>query len=206
MLVSMSVLSGYAQTTNMEFVENVTDSLVMALTGKVPDIRNGPVCIVNAGGKHELNWLFEQRLLDYFRNQYVEEIYIRDQSESCFGSNDERRNLHTIEYDIQGFKIAYEQKRGVPESPDLYQRGVLLNVRFRVLAQPRARVVWNGDLKIYETDLINSDTISAIENDDESYTRGEYIKAGTGSSVVQPLLIATVTGAVVYLFFAFRSR
>ena len=195
-----------SQTTNIVFVENVADSLVEKLVKTSPDILSGPVCIVNAGGQHDLDWLFEHRFVTYFQKQTDQKIYVSNKTDGCFSLTDRLKPLHTVEYDIQAYKIEYTPGKTGLDSPDLYQRSVGLSIYVRVLTQPEGRLVWNGSLEEYESDIIDKSAIPTLESDDEAFTHGNYIKPESGGSVFQPIVVATVTGVIVYLFFAFRSR
>jgi hypothetical protein len=204
--LAMSGSPAIGQATNMAVVADVTDSLVIKLVAGNPDILKGAICIHNRGPGHEADWLFETRLIKYLKSVGVNDIFIPDNSQTCSSLDEGRGTLHEVDYQVHDIRIGYSREKASIAAELRHRRNVAMTVAFRVLAQPDGKVLWSDELKQQSVDLVSTQAIKALEEETVDFTHGHFVEQEESTGVLQPLLVTTVTGIVIYLFYAFRSR
>ena len=206
MFVTVWAIAANGQTTNVVLLEHVADSLIATVLEANAEVLNGAVCITNAGPRHDADWLFEQRIIAGLQHNAVMAVYVHNDPDGCDTMNSDSLDLHVFEYHIGKLQILYEPSKPVSDIANPVRRTVMLMMNFRILGEPEGRVLWSGTLEKHLVDTVDQETIPSLEDEHMRFTQGSYVQADKEAGILQPILVATVTGVVVYLFYAFRSR
>jgi hypothetical protein len=87
------------------------------------------------------------------------------------------------------------------------KRVALINFFLRVLQEPFGEVLWSGELSAQKNDSVSAENLESLENPNIPFTKGKLSEPPEHDrKLLQTLLISGVTGAIVYLLYALRSR
>lgn len=194
---------GGTEESNLDFLFRLADSVV-AFPGKALGEEKFDYVLLSRGDSaNSLNWLIQSRLIDSFEK--TSNVYIRGSQEN----QDSPPNGigAEIEFVPLSHGITYSESDSLsPDGESLVERRGHLTCAFLITRPGDGRVLWRGEGKGERLDYVARSKISTIEGE-FSYTKGEWsderIHRGRWK---QALLVSTVTGLIVYLFYSIRSR
>ena len=188
----------FAQTLdNLQVLSNLTGHLIQQQL--IPWIPEGEknIVIKNLGAKNKSGWLLESQLTDSLKAK-----------KNIFLYNDELKgkepgNYLLIEFKSLNLKVRYHS---VKELPEKFSRKISVAFFARVIQMPEGRVLWNDQINGDATDEIKRKDVVSVENRNIPFTSGQIIEQPQKKSIIQPVLVAGVSGVVIYLFYSLRSR
>jgi len=188
----------FAQTLdNLQVLRNLTGRLIQhQLIPWIPE-REKNIVIKNLGAKNKSGWLLESQITNSLKSR--KDIFLNN--EGLKGREPEDYLL--IEFNSLDLKIEYISVNELPES---FSRKASVAFFARVVQMPEGRVLWNDQINGDATDEIKRKEVAAVENRNIPFTSGQIIEQHQRKSIIQPVLIAGVSGVVIYLFYSLRSR
>lgn len=154
---------------------------------------------------HEANWVLE--------NALVEAVTSRGMTAQTPGPSDmgiTRDPAHGVNtthlfYRIIRAGVSYDRlSRGLFRK-DRLERLVFIDAYLKVVAT-NGTILYSGDSKREWRDVMHMSEKSKLENPSFSFTSSEAPSARGLKRYVEPVLIVGVTGAIVYLFYAYRGE
>ena len=122
------------------------------------------------------------------------------------GRTDGGEELYKLDFTVLQLGVEYAERRG----DGLFQRPTVeRTARVRMAAKlmsPRERVLWAGERKARVRDRLPVAQVARAEADVPDFARGKVpAPGGLLRTVLEPLVLATAAGAVIYFFFSFRN-
>ncbi|MBN1480521.1 hypothetical protein JXA70_09645 [candidate division KSB1 bacterium] len=134
-------------------------------------------------------WLVNKQLYKVLKESGVRQIYTQKQSDN-FMHVTYKTVAQIISYD----KINNKQLKRIIDT-EIYLH----------IADAHKRVVTNEHIKKTYTDTVQKSQIQTIENIHFTFTKGEQKKSWF-SAIYEPLIVTTVTGLIIFLFYSYRSQ
>ncbi len=191
---------------NLVFLTNLADSLIEGVTKQFVHEKLNHVLIRRLVDNSELNWFFESRLVKSFKRNSVDSIYIDSANQNSKFKNDFDSPALVFEFNVLSIGIEYTENVKEGQSPDILQRKATIDALLRVLQIPSGKILWSDHLKGKKSGTVPSNQIAVIESDNFSFTKGKMIKHTNKKKFFQPIIVTSVTGVIVFLFYALRSR
>ncbi len=195
--------------TNYEVLSGLADSLLIELADAIPQSVHKIVLREWGGGRSNAgnnfgsdgsrdDWFIESRLNEILKDRNYE-IYL-DRDFILQGSAD---SMAIIEFKLLEIGIGYSNQ-SIKEGPMM--RTARIHFLARMMLQPTAQILYSGVLQGSKQGWVSLADRQSIENPNIHFTIGKAISAKRVSRILQPIVVTVVTGVVVYLFYAIRSR
>ncbi len=154
--------------------------------------------LVNSEEKNDANWLLEDELISYLRSLEFQ-VALHPGS----GQKDTPK-AWSLFYQIIEMQLSYPQvKRKGFFGHKLVTRKAKLNLSFRLEEKESGKVLWTKRETEERSDVLEKQVIESLNND--SYTfLSPPLPEDLRSRYIEPALVATVVGGLIYLFFANR--
>ncbi len=154
------------------------------------------VSVMNMPPADEAGWLLESQLLPAVFNNGIE-VNLDAPPHDSGGV--------LIEYKITGVSIEYSPlKRRLFKNAKI-ERHILFRVFFK-LSRHDGTVIWSKVLEKQSKDAFFSSQLSQVNNPNFSFAFSELPAASGVKRLIEPAIAIGVTGTIIYLFYAFRSK
>ena len=182
---------------NEEFLREALRSLFEQTFKDFPEA-NSKFVFLKTEEDHPANWLLEDELVTYLLSLNYQ---------VGMSSPDSNYNLpesNSLFYRIIELKLDYPKvKRKSFLGEKLVTRRASINLSFRLEDKTSGKVLWSKRGKEEKSDLVKKKMIKSLNN--ESYPfLSPALSSDLQSKYLEPALVATVVGGLIYLFFANR--
>ncbi len=193
------------EATNLQLLSNLADSLLRPVIQENVTQGIETVALRNLAAKHEDAWFFEQRITASLKAAGVRSILL-----ATYVGDSLRLPQPSLilEYRPLGLSIQYQAlSRTNHQGTDRYlvSRTGSVDLYLRIVSYPSGALVWDGEVAGRQTDSVSSDNLEELEQPEIAFTKGQ-LQPVEDNRLVQALVVSVVTGAIVYLFYALRSR
>lgn len=178
--------------TNLQVIGDLLQEVAEEACRALPGNDSAAVQIVPLSTECKWNWLVEKSLLQTLRS------VSRSRPAAVVSAPALSGGRLAIRYAPEEMKISYERKGR------FWSRRVRLSL-FVQISVANGDVLEGRSLQRESTDAIRPGDVSAVENADWPFTRGEGPPRRTLARILEPALIAAITGGVIYLFYSFRT-
>jgi hypothetical protein len=206
--------------TNMALLEKTLSNAVESLVKRMPVNNLKKPVIVAAAGTHEAGWIVENLLGQRLREEGVSVLVTTPQPPAVLPD--------TSQVDTAGVFVAQPTKplpAPVPtqlvlsyriaeigmEYPRIWrshyfgkkqvQRHAYAALSVRIVDDSTGGLVWVGDSKANETDIVPASEIVFLEGKGEAWQKGT-MPPGRLGAFIEPLVVAAIVGGLVYLFYS----
>lgn len=142
------------------------------------------------------DWFLENRLVDVFKKRAFE-VFVNNRRQPYPDST------ALVEYKLLDIGIEY---LGPDTKNEMVNRRAHIHFLGRVVLHTSGQVLFNGSLQARRSGRIALADKQSLENTAVDFTIGKVVTNKRRSSVLQPVVVTVITGVVVYLFYALRSR
>lgn len=191
--------------TNFEFLTSLADSLLESATKEyVSDVEKRAI-VRSLDVNDKANWFIENRLVEVLKRNGVRTIYLA--LENDVQPEIEPDSLVSIlEFKLLHLKIEYHELTKQQNSGEKIQRVGKAGLFLRIINKPSGKILWSDNLEGTKSDWIPINNKSIVENKEIHFTKGKTIRKSNSIKLVQPLIISSAAGVIVYLFYSLRSR
>lgn len=193
---AQNILSG-GTVNNYELLTSLGNDLVEKVVKKSGLINEKACVFLLTSRKDSINWFLEKRLSSYLINSGYE-VY------STFRDSLPKLDYKNYLIEFNTIEIGIKYRADVTVDLKLERTG-FLNADFRITELETNKVLLNDIFFESVTDWVDVSEKEDIENQNIDITIGE-ISEGLPTVRFKPLIITMVTGTIVYLFYALRSR
>ncbi|OPZ70519.1 MAG: hypothetical protein BWY83_01602 [bacterium ADurb.Bin478] len=182
--------------TNLQIIESqVADLLAQAGADIVPDSGCGLI-VDSAVPGHPLNALVKKQAFQWARSAGFATVYegVPLQADSL--------HHYTLTFMPVRVNVQYQT---TAEDRTLLQRLITTELLITLLT-PVRQVVMSENKRAFFQDQIAARNFAQLETPELAFTQGEKPKQDKALSWLEPLLVAVVTGGIVYSFYSFRSK
>lgn len=187
-----------AQQTSARFIASLTDSLLNLAAAQLPIEGKKQAVLKGLEDTPNINWFFEDRLLELLRQESITHIYFDDQAEQLRDSSNSRL---VFEYKVLKLNIKYSRQSGNSNS---LQRIAEVGFFLRVIEQTAGTILLNKNFEATKTEWLQLNQADLQESHDADFNQRQ-LRPQKGS-ILQPVLISSIAGIIIYLFYAVRSR
>ncbi|NLP09607.1 hypothetical protein GX408_04325 [bacterium] len=180
----------------MQIIESqVADLLAQAGADIVPDSGCGLI-VDSAVPGHPLNAIVKKQVFHWATSAGFAAVYE--------GMPLQAHSVHhyTLTFMPVRVNVRYQS---AAEDRALLQRMITTELLITIL-RPVRQVVRSENKQAFFQDLVAARNVAQLETPELEFTRGEKPQQDKASSWLEPLLLAVVTGAIVYSFYSFRSK
>ncbi len=183
--------------TNFEMLASLGNDLIEKVVQKSGMVSKNASVFLTISKKDSTNWFLEKGLSRYLIGSGYEIFTALNDTLSKAGNKNYLIQFNTIDI-------------GIKYKPDIkvdlkLERTGFLNVDFKITDGHTKQVLLNDVFFESVQDWVDVSERENLENQNIDFTIGE-ITEGLPSVRFKPLIITAVTGTVVYLFYALRSR
>lgn len=154
--------------------------------------------------KHSADWLIEKEFVKVLSNQGISELYIRVQ-----GSKLERNNSQcgfAISYRPIVVSIDYNPKKDEnSKQNDLLERVATIELYVQVLDE-KEKLKFSDTIRKVNSDTIRKAQRLFVENEQYPYASGKQLRSSFFTQFIEPAVGIAVVGAIIYMFYSFRSK
>jgi len=186
----------HAAPTNLQIIESQeAERIVQTASAVVVD--SGCALIVDAAAPaHPLNALVKKQVYLWAKTAGFAAVY-----EGVPLSADSLNNFTLTFMPIRA-QVRYQRSA---EDRAVLQRLIATELLITIL-RPSRKVILSESKRAFFQDLIAAQNVAQLETPELSFTQGEKPKQAGALSWLEPLLVAVVTGGIVYSFYSFRSK
>ena len=186
-----------AQESNFQFISSLTDSLLDLATTQIPGEKTSQA-ILRSLEDNNINWFFEDRLVELLKRKNIAHIYFEDQVDRSRGSVN---SSLTFQYKVSKLDVKYnKQSRNSNTVKRIAEVGFFLRIiqhaTGTVLLSKNFEATKEGWLDVNQENLQQTKDIQFNQSQPKQKKR----------NILQPILISSITGIIVYLFYGLRSR
>lgn len=176
------------------FLESTTERLIQRFGEQHLQEQPNRFVITLVDPSDEVNVFFEKKWQGYFRQRFPDYVT----TEKLPAQNDTTTFLN-LSLNVLNWQVEFEYEK---LSQQIIRQGSLTT--FMKLVQfPSGNILWQGDFRQTNSDTLSLASLNLLKTAEA--LGPENKKSGNGS-IVEPILITGVTGIIVYLFYALRSR
>ncbi len=185
-----------AATTNLRIIESqVAGLLAQTCADIVPDSGCGLIMDSAVPG-HPLNVLVKKQVFQWARSAGFAAVY-----EGVPLMADSLSN-YTLTFMPIRIDVRYQTSA---ENRAYLQRMITTELLITIL-RPVRQVVLSESKQAFYQDLVVARNVAQLETPELAFTQGEKPKQARALSWVEPMLVAVVTGGIMYSFYSFRSK
>lgn len=147
-----------------------------------------------------LNWFIENTLFNLLKQHGVDSIRYGEAASGL-------RQTVLIRYKIVNLSLAYEnENRWRLFNRTHTTRHFKLQFFLQLINPQQGTVLWSGVLAREFRDQVPPNQIAGIESSAIPFTQARFPDRSIYTRFVEPVLILSTTGTIIYLFYAFRSQ
>ncbi|MBN1154029.1 hypothetical protein JXB12_03830 [candidate division KSB1 bacterium] len=162
--------------------------------------------IIDSQGNNDRRAMFiDVWMTGRLRDSGFDSIYVRsDYATVVTTDSTKTTDFVVIKYNVVEFFVTYNGTRSFwREKP--VTRSFISNLMFHI-SDEHGYAKWSGTIKKDQTDIVPYSQLSKLETESIDFTRSTLPSKSIFSSYVEPLFVIGVTGTVIYLFYALRSK
>lgn len=191
---------------NLTVLNNLAQQVAEDIVYQIVLNKTAELIIVNIPPADESSWLLETKLLPLV---IARDIAVSNSSYSTFtGDSLETKtnaNSYVLSYKITEIGITYAYLNRGLFRDDKIEREAVLRV-FVKLSNNDNLIIWSDEIEKKHNDSFFSSQLKHVNNPDFSFTFSEPPASFGVKKLIEPLITIGVTGTIIYLFFAFRSK
>jgi hypothetical protein len=151
-----------------------------------------------------LNWLVENSLFNLLRQREVDSIRIQSATGGeTFGSKDKI----LIKFKIINLALRYEtESRWRINGKSNITRQFDFQLFLQIIDPQNKTLLWSGQSSRQYSDRVSQNQIARLESSSMQFTRARLQSRRVYSRFIEPFLVLSTTGAIIYLFYSFRSQ
>ncbi len=150
--------------------------------------------ILKVQAPDDFKWIFEEQISRFVNEKSIAAVY-------NFPKTDSMQSALLLDIKLQKSKIEYKSYSFLPK--DKILRSIYLDYYIN-LTQSNNKVILSEQYTNTFQDTIKTDQINQLQDINYPFTVGK--KQSKIKNIFEPLLIMSVTGTIVYIFYAFRSK
>ena len=197
LLISFPLPSSPATTpipTNMDLIvatiEEATDRALTNLDDRDMLADGGGTVLVVSQSKHDANWLVEHVLIDRLLQRGLE--VLSDSSSAVAGNA--RLAFRVLELGIR----ATSGLRGSTATRESHA-----TLALQLSARGEDTVTWQDETTVFRKDSVPKDQLDLLQDSSYDFAKTE-LEEETWSKFAEPVIVSTVLGGLIYLFFSNR--
>jgi hypothetical protein len=185
-----------AQESNFQFISSLTDSILDLATTQIPGEKTSQA-ILKGLEDNNINWFFEDRLVELLKRKNIAHIYFEDQVDRSHGSVN---SSLTFQYKVSKLDVKYnKQSRNSNTVKRIAEVGFFL----RIIQHATGTVLLSKNFEATKEGWLDVNQ-NLQQTDDIQFDRSQPKQKQR--NILQPILISSITGIIVYLFYGLRSR
>jgi len=185
-----------AQESNFQFISSLTDSLLDLATTQIPGEKTSQA-ILKGLEDNNINWFFEDRLVELLKRKNIAHIYFEDQVDRSRGSVN---SSLTFQYKVSKLDVKYNRQS---RNSNTVKRIAEVGFFLRIIEHATGKVLLSENFEATKEGWLDVNQNLQQTNDiqfDQSQPKQKK------RNILQPILISSITGIIVYLFYGLRSR
>ena len=192
LLVCTTALSATPFPTNMDLLVETVSSAVDAGMAEmnVPEYAALAPMLVVAQAKHDANWMVDHLLA----NRLLERGFAVTLDSTMAQTSNMRLSYRVLDLGVTG-------KSGLRGSSVNRQGRVTLALR--LIDEDDDTIYWQDEITRVRRDQIPKNKIEILQHDDFKFAQTE-LEEQTWSKFIEPMIVSTVLGGLIYLFFSNR--
>ena len=189
---NLTILSKLIQQAVNDVVEQINIDQVNRIILLIPE------------SNHAADWLIEKGLIDVFNQKGISDIYIKPRGVPVNIDNTERAFI--ISYRPIKVSIAYSSKKNKEsKNHDVLERTATIEIYIQVINKDE-KLILSETVRKVNLDRIKKEQKSSVENAHYPFTSGGSIESSFISQFIEPVVGICVSGAILYMFYTFRSK
>lgn len=185
------------EASNFQFIVSLTDSLLNSALSEVSVEQAGQVGIKSLENDNKLNWFFEDRLVELLRRRGVVSIYLNNESPI-------NSPILIFEYNALEIDFKYDKPNSALQDSLKVKRIADVGFFITITDQATGDVLLSKRFEATKIGWFQLNRSGEQTNDNIHFFQGS--SKSSKKNIIQPILITSVTGIIVYLFYALRSR
>jgi len=186
-----------AQESNFQFISSLTDSLLGRATTQLHS-EKASQAILRSLEDNNINWFFEDRLVELLKRKNIAHIYFEDQVEGSRGSVN---SSLAFEYKVLKLDVKYNKQS---RNSNTVKRIAEVDFFLRIIQHTTGTVLLSKNFEATKEEWLHVNQTNLQQTNDIQLNQGQS-KQKKGN-ILQPILISSITGIIVYLFYGLRSR
>ena len=186
-----------AQESNFLFISGLTDSLLGLATTQLPSEKVSQA-VLRGLEDNSINWFFEDRLVELLKRKNIAHIYFEDKVE---GSRDSENLCLAFEYKVLKLDVKYKKQN---KNSNRVKRIAEVDFFLRIIQHATGTVLLSENFEAKKEEWLHVNQINLQQASDIQFNQSQ--PKPKKSNILQPILISGITGVIVYLFYALRSR
>jgi len=207
-LLARQTVSAAEVVDNLEFLSQLTDSLLSEKTAGIFSNLHGSVQIRGLDVNTEVDWFFENRLVELLKKESAGPLYLEGQDTGREAvTTREHSPVHIVEYKVVSLGIEYigRDANGMERGEHLGRKAVL-SFFLRVIWHSSGKILLSEHVSGAKYDWLPVQDRNRIENRSIGFTMGVFHARAGSNKAAEALLLTGVSGVVIFLFYSLRSR
>ncbi len=185
-----------AQESNFQFISSLTDSLLDLATTQIPGEKTSQA-ILRSLEDNNINWFFEDRLVELLKRKNIAHIYFEDQVDRSRGSVN---SSLTFQYKVSKLDVKYNKQS---RNSNTVKRVAEVGFFLRIIQHATGTVLLSKNFEATKEGWLDVNQ-NLQQTDDIQFDQSQPKQKQR--NILQPILISSITGIIVYLFYGLRSR
>lgn len=186
-----------AQESNFLFISSLTDSLLDLATTQLTS-EKASQAVLRSLEDNNINWFFEDRLVELLKRKNIAHIYFEDKVE---GSRDSENLSLGFEYKVLKLDVKYMKQS---RNSNRVKRIAEVEFFLRIIQHATGTVLLSENFEGKKEKWLHVNQANLQETSDIQFNPSQPKQKKI--NILQPILISSVTGIIVYLFYGLRSR
>ncbi|TDI94246.1 MAG: hypothetical protein E2O77_01350 [Caldithrix sp.] len=186
-----------AQESNFLFISSLTDSLLDLATTQLTS-EKASQAVLRSLEDNNINWFFEDRLVELLKRKNIAHIYFEDKVE---GSRDSENLSLGFEYKVFKLDVKYMKQS---RNSKRVKRIAEVEFFLRIIQHATGTVLLSENFEGKKEKWLHVNQANLQETSDIQFNPSQPKQKKI--NILQPILISSVTGIIVYLFYGLRSR
>ena len=186
-----------AQESNFLFISGLTDSLLGLATTQLPS-EKASQAVLRGLEDNSINWFFEDRLVELLKRKNIAHIYFEDKVE---GSRDSENLCLAFEYKVLKLDVKYKKQN---KDSNRVKRIAEVDFFLRIIQHATGMVLLSENFEAKKEEWLHVNQRNLQQTSDIQFNPSQPNQKKR--NILQPILISSITGVIVYLFYALRSR
>jgi len=181
-------------------VEQSTDQLINNASLSLDDI-----LILDSQSDDRLSMFIDVWMMGQLKKNGFDSIYVKSPANQAMKrhSNKSKRSV-VLTYSVVEFDLKYKGERTFWRNKSVgryFSSDLLFNI-----SNSDGYAQWNGHIKKSYQDYVLPAVLKKLENENVDFTQSKLPPKPVFKKYIEPLFVIGVTGTVIYLFYALRSK
>jgi len=191
---------------NFAVFNQVAEQVVRQICNRVDGRHYESIIIESLDSNNNSDWLIEKWFIEAFQADGIDSVFLlKNMPLKKDDTPVHHRSSLKVAFKTIACQIDYQNVNSFWKIKST-ERRIIIELWIKMQNMADGALVWEGNVREIHTDQIDYNNIPEFENKNIIFTMAPVPSAPNLKRIIEPILIVGLSGGIMYLFYAFRSK